>query len=160
MHHIWSVSMGEPETPEFVRRLEQLRDGNQWSIAEMARQADLPKRSMENYFKGHKPGLDALVRMARGFGVTVDFLVGHGSPSGTQVERIVYEAAFPTILSIVRRVGFYTSDGRQVFKDDKVFSVPLDLYADEEAREVVRRFSSMFRHLKNSTDKSVESQQK
>lgn len=144
------------EKPVFVRSLEQLRDANQWSIAEMARQANLPKRSMENYFKGHKPGLDALVTMARGFGVTVDFLVGHSSPTGTQVEKIVYEAAFPTILSVVRGIGLYTSDGRQVFKGDTVFSQPIDRYADQQAHEVVRRFSSMFRHVEADIDSSAE----
>jgi transcriptional regulator with XRE-family HTH domain len=139
--------MGGDVTPAFVNRLEQLRDGNRWSIAEMARRADLPKRSMENYFKGHKPGLDALVSMARGFGVTVDFLVGHSPPSGAQVETIVYEAAYPTILSIVRRIGLYTSQGHPVFHAGTVFSVPLERYAEEEAREVVRRFASMFGYV-------------
>jgi transcriptional regulator with XRE-family HTH domain len=153
MHHIWSVSMGENDRPAFVRRLEQLRDANQWSIAEMARRADLPKRSMENYFKGHKPGLDALVSMARGFGVPVDFLVGHALQSDAQIEKIVYEAALPTILSVVRRIGLHVSEGREVFREGTVFSVPLDRYADEEAREVVRRFTSIFRHL-SSADES------
>jgi transcriptional regulator with XRE-family HTH domain len=145
--------MGESDHPPFVRRLEQLRDANQWSIAEMARRADLPKRSMENYFKGHKPGLDALVSMARGFAVPVDFLVGHTSPTGAQIEKIVYEAALPTILSVVRTIGLYVAEGRQVFKDETVFSVPVERYADEEAREVVRRFTSTFRHL-SSADES------
>lgn len=144
--------MGENERPAFVRRLEQLRDANQWTIAEMARRAELPKRSMENYFKGHKPGLDALVSMARGFAVPVDFLVGHTSPTGAQIERIVYEAALPTILSVVRRIGLYVAEGRQVYKDETVFSVPPERYADEEAQEVVRRFSSMFRYLERSDE--------
>lgn len=142
--------MGDHVGAAFVRSLEQLRDANQWSIAEMARRADLPKRSMENYFKGHKPGLDALVSMAKGFGVTVDFLTGHGAPSGAQVETVVFEAAYPTILSGVRRIAFYTTQGRKVFEDGTVFSVPFERYAEEEAQEVVRRFSSIFRHIQNT----------
>lgn len=61
----------------FLCRLERIRDERRWSIAEMARHAGLPARTMEGYFRGHKPGLDALVAMARGFGVTLDFLAGH-----------------------------------------------------------------------------------
>lgn len=128
---------------DFVQRLEQLRDANQWSIAEMARRAGIPKRSMENYFKGHKPGLDALLSMAKGFGVPVDFLVGNSEASGTNHEALVYEAAYPVILGLVRRISLYVQDGRNVFQDGTVFSMPLDKYADEEARDIVRRFAKM-----------------
>lgn len=112
----------------------------------MARRAGLPTRSMENYFKGHKPGLDALVSMSRGFGVPVDFLVGRAPLSSSQMETMVYEAVYPTILSMIRRIGHYSTEGRAVFKSETVFSMPFDEYAREEAQEVVRRFASILRH--------------
>lgn len=140
--------MAHVDLPPFVSRLQYLRDANQWSIAEMARRANLPKRSMENYFKGHKPGLDALISMSRGFGVPVDFLVGFNPPSGGQLDMMVYEAAYPTILSVLRRISTYVAQGRTVFQEPGlVFSVPIDQCADEEAREVVRRFASMAKHM-------------
>lgn len=138
--------MARDEQPAFVRSLAQLRDAHQWSIAEMARRAGLPKRSMENYFKGHKPGLDALVSMSQGFGVTVDFLVGRTPALGTSMETMVYEASYPTILSLVRRVGHYVSSGRLIFKDETIFSEPYDQYARKEAQEVVERFASILKH--------------
>lgn len=129
--------------PDFVLRLEQLRDSNQWSIAEMARRAQLPKRSMENYFKGHKPGLDALLSMAKGFGVPVDFLVGNSDAPGTSHETLVYEAAYPVILGLVRRISLHVQGGQSVFQEGTVFALPIDKYADEEARDIARRFAKL-----------------
>lgn len=73
----------------------------------MARRAEIPRRSMENYFKDHKPGLNMLVSMARGFGVTVDFLGGEdrGPRRKHELEVIIWEASFPTVLSLLSRIG-------------------------------------------------------
>lgn len=142
----------------FVRSLEWLRDTNQWSIAEMARRAGIPKRSMENYFKGHKPGLDALVSMARGFGVTVDFLVGETKEAHRkdELDVIIWEAAFPTIVSLLSRIGHYVQDGRAVFHGRCVFGDTYEQYADKEVDEIRRRFFRIIDHVDASPPKSDE----
>ena len=60
----------------FQKRLEEIRSDNGLSIAKMARRAGIPKGSMESYFKGHKPGFDALIAIAEGFGKSLDWLCG------------------------------------------------------------------------------------
>ena len=90
--------------------------------------------------------------MARGFGVTVDFIVGNSAPTSPQIETVAFEAAYPTILSMVRRIGLYSSQGRNVFADGTIFSIPIERYAEEEAAEIVRRFVSMIGYLKEDSD--------
>ena len=142
----------------FVRSLEWLRDANQWSIAEMARRAGLPKRSRENYFKGHKPGLEALVAMARGFGVTVDFLVGEDTtpPNAAELEVMIWEASFPTVLSLLSRIGHYVQDGRNVFDGRKVFGMAFEDYAGREVEEIRHRFFRIMGHVEGPPVKAEE----
>ncbi len=56
------------------------------TIQEMADRCGLPKRSIENYMNlksPQRPGLDALIGIADGFGVSIDWLVGRSSPTDT-----------------------------------------------------------------------------
>lgn len=109
----------------------------------MARVAGLHKRSMENYFKGHKPSYDALIAMAKAFNVPVDWLCGFETPTGEHLERVVYEAAFESIHTLTRRFRMYHELGTDVFKGGKVYGVEIDEFADQEANDVVRRFVTM-----------------
>lgn len=60
----------------FRERLAAIRDSRGWSIAELARRADVSKGSMESYFRGHKPGFTALISISRATGVGLDHLCG------------------------------------------------------------------------------------
>ena len=140
-----SMTNTDNALPEVAKRLELLRSNAGWSIAEMARVAGLHKRSMENYFKGHKPSYDALIAMAKAFNVPVDWLCGFEMPTGEHLERVVYEAAFESIHSLARRFRMYQELGKDVFQGGKVYGRDLDEFAGEEAKEVVRRFATMRR---------------
>lgn len=131
--------------PKVTERLELLRNNGGFTIAEMARMSGLHKRSMENYFRGHKPSYDALIAMAKGFKVPVDWLCGFESPTGEHVEKIVHEAAFENIYSLLRSIRMYQRDGVTVFSNGNVFGIPLEEYAEEQSQEVVRRFASIRR---------------
>lgn len=50
----------------FRHHLAVLQDRYGISKAQMARQCGLPPRTLENYFKGHKPGIEALISLSRG----------------------------------------------------------------------------------------------
>ena len=60
----------------FRQRLDLIREERGISKAEMARLCGLPPRTLENYFKGHKPGIDALMALSIGLDVSVDWLLG------------------------------------------------------------------------------------
>lgn len=78
--------MSEVSDPQAVAerlRLLQLQRG--LTIQQMAVQSGLPKRSLENYMNlkaPQRPGVDALLKIADGFGVSLDWLVGRNSPQG------------------------------------------------------------------------------
>lgn len=57
-------------------RLEILLDQYSISKAELARRANLPSRTVENYFKGYTPSVEALFSLAKGMRVSVDWLLG------------------------------------------------------------------------------------
>jgi len=72
--------MGEDRNPtDVAQRLRHLQAKHGQTIQEMAQRCGLPKRSLENYMnlKGpQRPGLDALISIADGYCVSVDWLVG------------------------------------------------------------------------------------
>ena len=56
--------------------LKQLREERGWTQAATARAAGVPARSYQNWEEGiRQPRLDAIVRLAAGFGVTTDALL-------------------------------------------------------------------------------------
>lgn len=58
-------------------RLKELRIGAGLNMREVAAALDLPYTTYVNYEKGmREPGSDMLIRIARYFGVTVDYLIG------------------------------------------------------------------------------------
>ncbi|GHG97496.1 helix-turn-helix domain-containing protein [Pseudodonghicola xiamenensis] len=69
--------MGKSDVGDAIRiRLERLLELHSISKAELARRANLPSRTVENYFKGHAPSAEALFMIASGMHVPVDWLLG------------------------------------------------------------------------------------
>lgn len=63
---------------EFSRRLRHLRNKNDWTVQEMSEMTGIPKRTLDKYMlKGDapQPGLEAIVRIASGLGVSLDWLL-------------------------------------------------------------------------------------
>lgn len=71
-------------TPEIVNRLLLLRLRNGLTTQKMAEICGLPKSSLESYMKvigAKRPGLDALMAIAEGMDVSIDWLVGRTEDS-------------------------------------------------------------------------------
>lgn len=72
--------MTDMELPsELVNRLHSLRISRGLTIQQMAEKCGVPKSSLESYMKmsgAKRPGIDALIAVANGMGVSIDWLVG------------------------------------------------------------------------------------
>lgn len=72
--------MGDVDQPSaLVQRLHQLRVGKGMTINQMAASCGLPKSSLESYMRmsgAKRPGIDALISIAEGMSVSLDWLVG------------------------------------------------------------------------------------
>ncbi len=94
---------------DLAERLRTLQAVNGLTIKEMADRSGLPKRSLENYMniKGpQRPGVDALIRIANAFGVSIDWIVGRADePATDQFTKEDY-AVFcqSTVLHVLMRV--------------------------------------------------------
>lgn len=76
------MSLNELSKDVVAERLRALQSHYGSTLQEMADRCGLPKRSLENYMRSknpQRPGLDALVSMANGFEVSVDWLVGRSN---------------------------------------------------------------------------------
>lgn len=63
----------------FAQRLRQVRNERHLTIQEMSEIVVLPKSSLESYLRAKdpkKPGVEALVSISNGMGVSTDWLVG------------------------------------------------------------------------------------
>ena len=84
-------------TDGFRSRLSLLLERDGHSKAEMARKCGIPPRTLENYFKGHKPGVEALIAISRGMGVDVDWLLGEKPEEKNMRTDLIGEAAWSVL---------------------------------------------------------------
>lgn len=102
--------MGEAmKATEVAERLRQLQAASGMTIQVMAERCGLPKRSLENYMNlkdPQHPGLDALLAVADGLGVSIDWLVGRSeekdSSSFTKEDFALW--CHSTVLGVLVRV--------------------------------------------------------
>ncbi|MDK8873930.1 helix-turn-helix transcriptional regulator [Paracoccus sp. SSJ] len=76
----------DAKATDVAERLRVLQTKHKLTIQEMAERCGLPKRSLENYMNlksPQRPGLDALIGIADGFDVSIDWLVGRSDPAET-----------------------------------------------------------------------------
>ncbi|WP_281825590.1 helix-turn-helix domain-containing protein [Jannaschia rubra] len=78
----------------FCARLTDVHRRTGVSKAELARRADLPPRTVENYFKGQKPNIPALIRLSRALSVDVGYLIGMNPISGDWNSGAIYSASY------------------------------------------------------------------
>lgn len=111
---------------EIVNRLHSLRIRNGLTTQKMAEVCGLPKSSLESYMKvvsAKRPGLDALIAIADGMDVSIDWLVGRTedsfSPKLTQREYAL--ACFNSALKLLQHLReFEGSHSGPVFTADTV----------------------------------------
>ncbi|MDN5787117.1 helix-turn-helix domain-containing protein [Pseudorhodobacter sp.] len=94
------------QTSEVVRRLHSLRVQRGYTIQQMAQVCSIPKSSLESYmrFEGaRKPGLDALLSIANGMDVSLDWLVGRSVYSfpATVTEKDYALACFSVVSDLI-----------------------------------------------------------
>ena len=72
----------------FAENLKRLRKAREWSQDQMAKRADIPLRTYQNWEMGHRePRLGALVRLAKTLGVSADELLkGVGEETAEEPE--------------------------------------------------------------------------
>lgn len=76
--------MNIPPPDELVQRLHELRIKRGMTVQQMAEACGLPKSSLESYMRmdnARRPGVDALLAIAGGMDVTIDWLVGRAKDS-------------------------------------------------------------------------------
>lgn len=81
----------------FQARLSDLHRRHGISKAELARRADLPPRTVENYFKGQKPSVPALIRLSRALSVDVGYLIGMNPKFGDWNSGAIYSASYEVL---------------------------------------------------------------
>lgn len=73
--------------PDLALRLQQARRDRGMTMKELADACDIPKSTLESYMRSvdpKKPGLEAILKIADGLGVSVDWLVGRDHRERTQ----------------------------------------------------------------------------
>lgn len=113
---VWSVG--------FQQRLEILLEQHHLSKAEMARLCGLPSRTLENYFKGHKPGVEVLLSISRGLNVPVDWLLGDEKWQSDNFSHseILSEAVWQAAHSYLKDIVDGIEAGQIIVKDGRIGS--------------------------------------
>lgn len=99
--------MTDIETPsELVNRLHSVRISKGLTIQQMAAKCGIPKSSLESYMKmtgAKRPGIDALIAIADGMKVSLDWLVGRAVDShSTKLSQKDYAmACFSVVSSLI-----------------------------------------------------------
>ncbi len=130
-------------------RLRAIQANNDWTVQEMADLTGLPKRSLENYMRKENPqlpGVEALVKIAHGLGVSLDWLVlgedSHSVTTGRLVRLSARAAVLPYLQSI--SVVFQSPTIRDVaFEDGKVLGMMPEELAMEIATEAGKRAEAL-----------------
>lgn len=127
----------------FRSRLELILLERGISKAEMARRCGLPARTVENYFKGHKPGIDALLALSRGLSLSVDWLLGdedwHRSDHSELVSEATWQAAKEHLIDIVKDVG----SGRPVIEGGKIYGSDPEAFAARIATNATQKYCAL-----------------
>lgn len=121
----------------FRMRLQTLLDRYGISKAEMARRSGLPPRTVENYFKGHTPGVEALISLSRGLGIDLDWLVGEADAAKSFNTDMVGEASWVVIKRFMDELIDHAANGETPVENGRILGKePGQIAATIEARLV------------------------
>lgn len=96
-------------------RLRELRERNNWTVADMAERTGIPKRTLDKYMlrqSASLPGFDALCSLSRGLGVSLDWLIFGAEFASEGVELIADRAGHHVAMLFAETLLKYHSEGR------------------------------------------------
>jgi transcriptional regulator with XRE-family HTH domain len=111
---------------ELVNRLHSVRISNGLTIQQMASKCGIPKSSLESYMKmtgAKRPGIDALMSIADGMNVSLDWLVGRAVDShSTKLSQKDYAmACFAVVSGLINWLRQeQTNSSESIFSQEKV----------------------------------------
>jgi transcriptional regulator with XRE-family HTH domain len=116
----------DAKSSDVAARLRQLQATHKLTIQEMADRCGMPKRSLENYMRlkePQRPGVDALIGIADGMGVSIDWIVGRsdGREVGEEERRRIALSMFRLMLEVLRDIEkVQAGQTEPLVKDGKV----------------------------------------
>jgi transcriptional regulator with XRE-family HTH domain len=118
-------------------------DAKGWAISELARRADVPQASASQYVNGKRtPPFDAVVRLARALGVSLDVLAGwRESPAGLSEDEhdLLKTARRLGIDEASRRILWPASPAAPGVQPDRVYVTGGDAQPDSPAQGTTPR---------------------
>ncbi len=134
----------------FVQRLGILQSGEGLSKAKMARRCGLPPRTLENYFKGRKPSIDALLAISRGMAVDVDWLLGDEPESPQDDTAIVEEVAWQGAKTWLDTIVKAAAQGDPVVEGSLILGIPTAELAGKIAANISQKYRKLrsFKHTR------------
>lgn len=130
-------------------RLRDLRDHNNWTVADMAERTGIPKRTLDKYIlrqEASLPGFEALCALSKGLGVSLDWLVFGSESAGESLELFVDRAAYEVVNKFAETLIRYKLEGRSDLIGEtsilgltpEEWAADLGLRAGEFATELLR----------------------
>lgn len=104
----------------FSRRLRELRNRNDWTVQEMAERSGVPKRTLDKYMQKEnpaQPGLDAIVMISKGLGVSLDWLLMGAETTATAQSALTRVSAYAAALPFMEAILALKNGG--LLGDDK-----------------------------------------
>ncbi len=128
-------------TAHFRERLEVLRSRYDVSKAELARRSGLPPRTVENYFKGQKPSIDALLAIAEGMNVEVHWLLGQDREK--VATDLLGEASWIILNRLLTELIERSKRGENVIEGDRILGWTAGKLAAEVEARVVKQYLTL-----------------
>ena len=130
----------------FAERLERLRAEARISKAEMARRSGLPSRTLENYFKGHMPSVQALVAISQGLSVDIDWLLGLKPIPGDYAGDLISDAVYRVASELAHKAIQKGKAGEAIVAGQTFLGLEVERFAGDMAsrvREEYRRVRTL-----------------
>lgn len=129
-------------------RLRELRDQNNWTVADMSERTGIPKRTLDKYMLrqgASLPGLEALCALSRGLGVSLDWLIFGAAAASESVELIADRTADNVVNLFAETLLHHRREGRpDLITDERILNMSpeewaadLGLRAAEKARALL-----------------------
>lgn len=99
---------------DLAHRLRTLRDQKNWTVADMAERTGIPKRTLDKYMLrsgASLPGFDALCALAKGLGVSLDWLIFGAESASEGVELFAERAAHDVVKMFMETLLRYQQEG-------------------------------------------------
>jgi transcriptional regulator with XRE-family HTH domain len=129
-------------------RLRELRDRNNWTVADMAERTGIPKRTLDKYMlrtDASLPGFEALCSLSTGLGVSLDWLV-FGSEAASQGVGLIVRRASGDVVRMFAELILreYCAKNTKFIEGERIlnitpegWAIDLGIRAQEKGKELV-----------------------